>query len=728
MNEEELEPTGPSPEELANQKKHADNKEVLKAGANVAVAVATGSTEGNKIINSSIGDAVADKAADFVDNNEALSAVSQKLNETGAPEKINKLASTLSGSGSGAGAMPDSSSNATPPQAGDKAGTSSGASASTDDSSKLKVDEDLTATGTVPELNSFLKVIGCVFGALILMSLPFLLYFMFISTAHLFVINFMLNEIEDQAADFGEGFYNFFTGCGWKSDEECSASAKFYDELVAVNKDYKENKDVELNISLITQTLTNSIDFDDFLYSVIEGTDESESDEIYKSAKDNVKKLAENMVTSEEIVLEYDDLDTPEDEYKKDIIWKLDIDKYIEYLRTTFIKEYYYKDYEGDDLTTKIDDTIENILARVDLYNELVMDRSPSISRNLTSNYCANGITVDTDGELEVIDLEEYVARVVEAEIGRWSYAIEAVKAQAIAARSYAIKVTNNCTTPITNGTTHQAMAESASDEIKAIVPETKGLILTSGGQVLLSMYDSFCYDDDDCESGYNESTGLYYSIYTKLPSNKTHTIFLSKDFADSITHGQGHAQGMSQLVAIEMAVAGSSYEEILNYFYDGDVLIEKMSDGLPIEAYMYSITSPYGWRKNPLDENDPNLKMHYGVDLGANSAIPIYSVADGVVTLAQYGSSYGNYLIIGHGSIDDSGRYEYYTLYAHMYEPALVSVGDEVSSGQEVGGVGTTGSSTGNHLHFEYFTYENGSKQTVDPVTMIPGISEFSR
>ena len=90
----------------------------------------------------------------------------------------------------------------------------------------------------------------------------------------------------------------------------------------------------------------------------------------------------------------------------------------------------------------------------------------------------------------------------------------------------------------------------------------------------------------------------------------------------------------------------------------------------------------------------------HKGVDLAAPGGTNIRAVASGVVTVSGWHYSYGNYVMIYHGT-DDQGN-TYATLYAHMNSAPIVSVGQSVSKGQRLGYVGSTGNSTGNHCHFE--------------------------
>ena len=90
----------------------------------------------------------------------------------------------------------------------------------------------------------------------------------------------------------------------------------------------------------------------------------------------------------------------------------------------------------------------------------------------------------------------------------------------------------------------------------------------------------------------------------------------------------------------------------------------------------------------------------HRGTDFAAPGGTAIYAVADGIVTDATYHYSWGNYVQIYHGKDDEGNTYS--TLYAHMISAPAVSAGQNVTKGQIIGYVGSTGYSTGNHLHLE--------------------------
>lgn len=105
----------------------------------------------------------------------------------------------------------------------------------------------------------------------------------------------------------------------------------------------------------------------------------------------------------------------------------------------------------------------------------------------------------------------------------------------------------------------------------------------------------------------------------------------------------------------------------------------------------------------------------HKGVDFAAPGGTNIRAVASGVVTVSGWHYSYGNYVMIYHGT-DDQGN-TYATLYAHMNSTPPVSVGQSVSQGDVIGYVGTTGNSTGNHLHLELRV--NGAR--TNPLNYVP-------
>lgn len=132
-----------------------------------------------------------------------------------------------------------------------------------------------------------------------------------------------------------------------------------------------------------------------------------------------------------------------------------------------------------------------------------------------------------------------------------------------------------------------------------------------------------------------------------------------------------------------QAAQNGTSYEVPVTPSYDGGQF------KWPLPGY-YTITSEYGNRNDPINGQ---LAFHSGLDIAAPNGTPIVAAYGGTVAWAYYSSSAGNWIGIDHGD-------GIYTVYMHMSGFAA-STGDVVSAGDVIGYVGSTGRSTGNHLHF---------------------------
>lgn len=117
-----------------------------------------------------------------------------------------------------------------------------------------------------------------------------------------------------------------------------------------------------------------------------------------------------------------------------------------------------------------------------------------------------------------------------------------------------------------------------------------------------------------------------------------------------------------------------------------------------PFEDHvLYNVTSNFGNRIDPITMN--SISFHSGIDLSAPVGTSIVASADGVVYEVGYSESgLGNYVYIEH----DFGGLVLYTMYGHMLDNSIVvKVGDEIKTKQKIGIIGSTGRSTGVHLHF---------------------------
>lgn len=111
----------------------------------------------------------------------------------------------------------------------------------------------------------------------------------------------------------------------------------------------------------------------------------------------------------------------------------------------------------------------------------------------------------------------------------------------------------------------------------------------------------------------------------------------------------------------------------------------------IPIQVREYTMSSGYGYRRDPVYGT---TKFHAGLDFAAKTGTNVFATGDGTVEVAERKSGYGNMIDISHG-------YNYTTRYAHLKE-ILVKPGQTVKRGDLIGKVGSTGKSTGPHLHYE--------------------------
>jgi|AntAceMinimDraft_5_1070358.scaffolds.fasta_scaffold03019_2 murein DD-endopeptidase MepM/ murein hydrolase activator NlpD len=163
-------------------------------------------------------------------------------------------------------------------------------------------------------------------------------------------------------------------------------------------------------------------------------------------------------------------------------------------------------------------------------------------------------------------------------------------------------------------------------------------------------------------------------------------------------------------LMAIEERL-GVYLHHIPDYTYVWDLqtylkhrpeLLHQFPSCVPLEKGEYALSSAYGMRIHPISKK---AKTHFGVDLAAASGKPVYASAVGTVTAVILSDKgYGNHIIIKH-------RFGFQTVYGHL-KKILVQKGQAVTQHELLGHVGSSGNSTGFHLHYE--VWKNGIK--IDP------------
>jgi murein DD-endopeptidase MepM/ murein hydrolase activator NlpD len=165
-----------------------------------------------------------------------------------------------------------------------------------------------------------------------------------------------------------------------------------------------------------------------------------------------------------------------------------------------------------------------------------------------------------------------------------------------------------------------------------------------------------------------------------------------------------------SQIQQLVMGAVGN-YSDLA---FDGSFIC-------PLASYT-RISSYYGYRTL-----GGVTKLHPGLDYAAPAGTPIRAVASGYVTAAGWNSGgYGNYVLIYHGKMNDGENYS--SLYGHMLQTPSVAAGQYVNQGDVIGYVGSTGNSTGNHLHIEIWQGSTAANSVankatrVNPLSYLPG------
>ncbi|MEO6882521.1 MAG: peptidoglycan DD-metalloendopeptidase family protein [Bacteroidia bacterium] len=157
-------------------------------------------------------------------------------------------------------------------------------------------------------------------------------------------------------------------------------------------------------------------------------------------------------------------------------------------------------------------------------------------------------------------------------------------------------------------------------------------------------------------------------------------------------------------IITKQLYIQSKSFDEVAKLAENKKEMLANIPAIQPIATKdLIEIGSGFGWRMHPIFKT---MHFHTGVDLVAHEGTPIYASGDGVVEpLASTEDGYGNHVVIDHG-------YGYESLYGHMSK-IIVQPGQKVKRGEVIGYVGSTGLSTGPHLHYEVI--KNGER--VNPV-----------
>lgn len=165
--------------------------------------------------------------------------------------------------------------------------------------------------------------------------------------------------------------------------------------------------------------------------------------------------------------------------------------------------------------------------------------------------------------------------------------------------------------------------------------------------------------------------------------------------------------EGMTSRVSAlksRLKIQASSYDTLQKLVEAKERMLSSIPAIQPVSnRTLDRVASGFGYRIDPIYKTP---KMHTGIDFTAATGTPIYATGDGTVRKAGYhNGGYGRHVVISHG-------YGYKSLYGHM-KKIKVRVGDRVKRGEVIGWIGSTGKSTGPHLHYEVI--KNGEK--IDPI-----------
>lgn len=220
---------------------------------------------------------------------------------------------------------------------------------------------------------------------------------------------------------------------------------------------------------------------------------------------------------------------------------------------------------------------------------------------------------------------------------------------------------------------------------------ETLSLSLVEQNEVL-SASNNQIKDLQSNAAASKQKINEFTMMYKQIADN-----YISKSNRGSNAKSKGTSQVGLDLIKLNSIVEKlnnnfNSDEQLLKELKSSKEKLEKVVNAIPtLIPASGKISSPFGMRNHPIKKVN---KEHDGVDISSSSGDPILASAAGTVEYSGYSKGYGYNVIINHGN-------GYRTLYAHASR-LLVKSGDNIDKGQKIALVGSTGLSTGPHLHFE--------------------------
>lgn len=340
-----------------------------------------------------------------------------------------------------------------------------------------------------------------------------------------------------------------------------------------------------------------------------------------------------------------------------------------------------------------------------------------------------------------VYSYDEFIAGAVANEIkSEWKQYPDILKAHAVAARTYLYNTVkynkkagsldgDTCT--ITTSLNTMGFMPNTSTEITQAVKETSGEYIMVNGQISRqAQWDAFTYASKDSEYYYLKQKNLKVPIKWIESRIKKGEI----SFNQKHSHGEGMSQWGAAYLVIEQ---NKNYKEVISFFYGAD--IAKVTNGydMPIKTFtMITGELSVGYCASK--------SYHPGLDFAAPAGTPVYAATSGVIEKEYYytyqclpeyydkektkRNPHYNDCVKGHANYADNSAGQgfkiknddgTYSLYFHFSKKENLHKGDRVTAGQKIGEVGTTGKSTGNHLHYEMRPTSTG--KPLEPRNYLP-------
>lgn len=229
---------------------------------------------------------------------------------------------------------------------------------------------------------------------------------------------------------------------------------------------------------------------------------------------------------------------------------------------------------------------------------------------------------------------------------------------------------------------------------------ETQQYMIEEFERSIADLNERFTYFKSDVSTILSEDEDTDYFDVEEIPIDQSLT---NENVPDEVVE--------LERLGMELDIIKENLWRITTFIDDKETLLEEIPSIYPL-ASRARISSPYGPRVDPIYRTTTDF--HSGIDLATIPGTPVFAAADGEIDTATYSSGYGNMVKIEH-------KYGFYTRYAHLQSFAPgIAAGEQVKQGQVIGYLGSTGRSTGYHLHYEVLI----GTSTVNPqpfISMLP-------